>query len=492
MTNSLKEKALSGIVWKFFETALTSVFGFFISVILARLLSPSDYGLIGMMAVFIALSEVFIDSGFSDALIQKKNRTDVDFSTVFFFNILVSIICYILLFVSAPLIADFFNAPMLVLIVRVLGLKIVINSFASIQITKLRINVNFKLLAISTLISVVIGGLVGIYLAYMGFGVWSLVYQLLIGSLFQVFVLWLVVKWRPQFVFSKFSLKSLFGFGSKLLLGGLYRLVVSNVYNLVIGRAYSASELGIYTRANQLPEMVSQSLNSVVNSVTFPLLSTVNDDQNRMISVYSKMLTMTAFIVFPIMTLMALLARPFVIVVLTDKWIAVVPLMIWLSFARLTTPITTLNISILTASGRSDLYLKADLLRLPLIVINLVITIPLGVNAVAMGNTIVIIISYFVFAYYPGKFFGYGVFKQSKLLFKIVLSVLLMSIVVIGFLYLSNNNYLSLFIGGLIGIIAYLVFSYILKIEEFEEVKKILKKFLGFNNINLILHKEKK
>lgn len=476
MTNSLKEKALSGIVWKFFETALTSVIGFVISVVLARLLSPSDYGLIGMMAIFIALSEVFIDSGFSDALIQKKNRTDTDFSTVFFFNIFVAIICYICLFLTAPLISDFFNAPMLVLIVRVLGLKIVINSFASIQITKLRINVNYKILAISTLISVVIGGLVGVFLAYMGFGVWSLVYQLLIGSLFQVFVLWLVVKWRPQFVFSKLSLKSLFGFGSKLLLGGLYRLIVTNVYNLVIGRAYSASQLGIYTRANQLPEMVSQSLNSVVNSVTFPLLSTVNDDRNRMIEVYSKMLSMTAFVVFPIMTLLALLAKPFVLVVLTDKWIAVVPLMIWLSFARLMTPITTLNISILTASGRSDLYLKADFLRLPLIVINLVITIPLGINAVAIGNTIVIIISYFVFAYYPGKLYGYGAYKQTKLLVKIFIAVIFMSLIVLLFLYYSTNNYISLIIGGVIGFISYIIFAYLLKVEELNEIINVLNK----------------
>lgn len=476
MTNSLKEKALSGIVWKFFETALTSVIGFVISVVLARLLSPSDYGLIGMMAIFIALSEVFIDSGFSDALIQKKNRTDTDLSTVFFFNIMVSVFCYFSLFAFAPLIADFFNAPLLILIVRVLGLKIVINSFASIHITKLRINVNFKALAIITLISVVIGGFIGILLAFLGFGVWSLVFQLLLGSSIQVLVLWLVVKWRPKFVFSKLSLKSLFGFGSKLLLGGLYRLIVTNVYNLVIGRAYSAADLGIYTRANQLPEMVSQSLNSVVNSVTFPLLSTINDDRDRMISVYSKMLTMTAFVVFPIMTLLALLAKPFVIVVLTDKWIAVVPLMIWLCFARLMTPITTLNISILTASGRSDLYLKSDFLRLPLIVINLLITIPLSINAVAIGNTIVIIISYFVFAYYPGKLYGYGAYKQTKLLFKIFISVIFMSLIVLLFLFYSTNNYISLIIGGLIGFVSYILSAYLLKVDELNEIIDVLNK----------------
>ena len=276
------------------------------------------------------------------------------------------------------------------------------------------------------------------------------------------------------YCFSKKSLLSLFSFGSKLLIGGLYRLLVTNVYNLVIGRAYTAHELGIYTRANQLPELISQSLNSVVNSVTFPLLSKLNDDKERMINVYSKMLKMTAFVVFPVMTLMALLAKPFVLVVLTDKWIEIVPLMVWLCFARLATPITTLNISILTANGRSDLYLKTDFIRLPLIVINLIITIPIGINAVAIGNSIVIVVSYFVFAYYPGKLFGYGVVKQTKLLYKIIISVFLMSIVTIVFLYFIDNNIVALIVGSIIGIICYLFISYLLQIEELEDIKSLI------------------
>lgn len=471
---SLKQKAFSGIMWKFVEQASNSVLGFIISIILARLLMPSDYGMIGMLAIFIALSTTIIDSGFGSALIQKKNRTENDLNTVFLFNIFISLICYIMLFLCAPLIAAFYKTPILVQILRVLGLNLIINSFNSIQRTQLAIKIDFKTTTKVALIGLTSGGIIGIILAYKGFGVWALVAQGLTNAVFSSIVLWISSKWRPLFIFSITSLKEMFKYGSKLLFAGIYAITINNLYNIIIGKVYESKELGVYTRANQLPELMSNTLNSVINSVTFPLLSSINDDRERMVFVYSKMLKMTAFVVFPVMTLLAILSRPFVMILLTDKWIAIIPMMQCLCFASMMTPISALNINILNASGRSDLFLWTDLSKLPLIVINMIITIPLGVKYVAIGSTVVTIMCYFINTFFPGRIFGYGAIKQIKDCFKIIIATIIMAVLVIPLHYVIKNNLLLLMLGGLSGILSYLLAGCLLKIKELDEVKLVL------------------
>ncbi len=468
---SLKQKAFSGILWKFIEQASVGIAGFVISIVLARLLSPSDYGLIGMLSVFIALSSTIVESGFGSALIQKRDRTAMDMNTVFLFNVFISVVCYLILYLSAPFIAGFYKTPLLIPILKVLGLNIIINSFNSIQRTQLQIKIDFKTSAKVSFTGLVAGGIVAVVLAYKGFGVWSLVAQSLTNALITTVAFWFYSAWRPSLAFSFDSLKSLFRFGSKLLLGGVYAISLNNMYDIIIGKVYKSEELGIYTRANQLPSLISTVLNTVINSVTFPLMSAVNDDRERMVNIYGKMLSMTAFVVFPVMTLLAILSKPFVSVVLTDKWIAIVPLMQCLCFVRMLTPVSALNLNILNAAGRPDLFLKTDLYKFPLIVLNMVITIPLGIKYVAIGSMVVTILGYFINTYFPGKILGYGAMRQMKDCAKIVGAVCIMSILTIPWLFIIQNQGLMLLAGGTTGGISFLTACYVLKVKELDEFK---------------------
>ena len=476
---SLKQKAVSGILWKFVEQMSRGILAFTISIVLARLLDISDFGLIGMLAIFIALSSILIESGFTAALIQNKNRTNLDYNTVFLFNIFIALVCYAILFFCAPLIATFYGEPLLVSLLRVLGLNLILNSFNTIQLTQLTIKIDFKAIAKVTLTGSAAGGAVGVFMAYTGFGVWSLVAQTLTTTLFSTIVLWSSSVWRPHFVFSLTSLKRMFAYGSKLLIASVYGVSLNNLYNIIIGRVYKSEELGIYTRAMHLPELISATVNSVINSVTFPLMSSINDDRERMLSGYSRMLSMTAFIIFPIMTLLSALSYPFVMLFLTERWIAVVPLMQWLCFARMMTPISSLNLNILQATGRSDLFLWTDLAKLPLFVANIIITVPMGIKYIAIGSAIVTFISYFINAYFPGKKFGYGAIKQIRDCYKTIIAVGCMYLVVYilnTFVFTASDRYfIQLMVGGLLGIGVYIVCHILLKTKEVGEIVKIVK-----------------
>ena len=476
---SLKQKALSGILWKFIEQISRSVLAFTISIILARLLDISDFGLIGMLAIFIALSSVLIESGFAAALIQNKNRTELDYNTVFLFNIFIALICYVILFFCAPLIASFYGEPILVGLLRVLGLNLILNSFNTVQLTQLTIKIDFKTIAKVTLIGSITGGAIGILMAYTGFGVWALVAQTIITTIFSTIVLWAHSKWRPLFTFSFTSLKIMFNYGSKLLLASIYGITLNNLYNVIIGRVYKPEELGTYVRAMNLPELISATLNSVINSVTFPLMSSINDDRERMLSAYSRMLSMTAFIIFPLMTLLSALSYPFVMLFLTERWIAIVPLMQWLCFARMMTPISALNLNILQTTGRTDLLLWTELAKVPLLVTNMIITIPMGIGYVAIGSTIVTFICYFINTYFPGRKFGYGAVKQIKDCYKTIIATGCMYLAVYvlntSIFATSDRYFVQLMVGGLLGMSVYAGCHILLKTKEVGEIVGLIK-----------------
>lgn len=437
---------------------------------------PEDFGLIGMLSIFIAISQSFIESGMGAGLIQKKDRKDVDFSTVFVFNFLVSLSFYIILFLTAPLIADFYNTPNLVLLTRVLTLNLVINSLAIVQRSRLTIDLDFKTIAKVNVITVFVGGAFGVFFAFNGYGVWALVIQNLVRTSVSVILLWLFSKWKPTLIFSKQSFKELFGFGSKLLLAGLYAQTLNNVYNIAIGKAYAASELGFYTRAKSFAEITAGTVTSILQQVTYPILASLKDDTERMISVYSRLLRMTAFFIFPAMTMLALLADPFIRLLLTEKWLPAVVLLQWMSFARIFYPISVINMNLLNAMGRSDLYLKVDLSKFPIIVIALLITIPLGVKAMVIGHVVTSSIAFFINAYLPGKYFGYGARAQIKDMIPVFIATAIMTIFVFISIYFIEIQLLKLIIGIIIGILSYLIASYLLKIEELNEVKSLILK----------------
>ncbi|WP_270593610.1 MULTISPECIES: lipopolysaccharide biosynthesis protein [Butyricimonas] len=479
MLSDLKNKALRGVLWSAVDKCIVRIMALGISVILARILSPEDYGLIGMIMVFITLSNLLVDSGFSQALVQKHTPSEEDYSTAFYFNIGIGIICYFILFVLSPIVALFFQTPLLETLLKILSLVLIANSLTVVQRAKLLIEIDFKRISIINIVSTILSGILAIYAAYSDFGVWALVIQIVLRQFIVMVLYWIFGRWWPKCIFSKSSFLSLFRFGSKLLIAGTVATIVTNVYNMVIGKMYRAKELGFYTKAYELSEVAAGTINEIINSVTFPLLSAVKEDKARLVSIYSKMLSMTAFIVLPAMTLLTLLAKPFVIVVLTEKWLPAVPLIQWLCFARMLTPISALNMNVLNAIGRSDLFMKVDFTKLPLVIFIMVLTLPISVEAVVIGNFIATFICYFINAYLPGKLLGFGIRQQTRIFKKILLSTCLMVVTTLCVMNNFDTSLYQLLIGVIVGILSYILYAYILGVNEIYEVKIILKNNLG-------------
>lgn len=469
----LRHKALKGVLWSGIDKAAVKAVSFIVSIVIARILSPADYGVIGMILVFITIANIFIDSGLSQALVQRKNRTAFDMATAFYFNVIVAVVCYIILFFCAPLISDFYDVALLTPILRILGLNLIISSFATVQRANLLAILDFKTIAYVNIAGITVSGGIGIWMAMTGFGVWALVGQQLSATITSTIVFWIAGKWYPSVGFSKESFKVLWNFGSKLLATGLVATIFREIYTVAIGRFYRSSELGYYTRAVQTSDMVAMTTNDLINAVTFPILSSLQDDRSRMVDVYSRMLGMTAFFIFPIMTGLAVVASPFISVLLTDKWLPVVPLLQWLCFARMFTPISSLNMNILNAVGRSDLFMKLDFSKMPLEILVIFITIPIGVKAIVIGNFISTFICYFINAYLPGKMFNFGIKAQFRIFWKIVIATAIMASCVLLTMRLFDSNLMKLIIGILTGILTYLLSSFILRIKEMIEVFEI-------------------
>ncbi|MCV9928330.1 lipopolysaccharide biosynthesis protein [Flavobacterium sp. LS1R49] len=473
---SLKAIATKGIIWSAVDKFAVQIGQFLVSIVLARILLPEDFGLIGMLAIFIALSQTFIESGLGVGLIQRQDRTNIDFSTVFVFNLLVCSFFYILLFFSAPYISTFFNQPQLIDLVRILGLSLFLNAFAIVQRTKLTIAIDFKSIAKSNVVGMITGGLGGVIAAINGYGVWSLVVQMLIGSFFSSMSLWFLSNWTPSIAFSKKSFKSLFGYSSKILIAGLYAQLLNNVYNICLGKFYPTASLGYYTRAKSFADLSAGTIVSIIQQATFPVLAAVQNDKEKLVSIYSRMIRMSAFLIIPLMTLIALLAKPIVILLLTEKWISLIPLLQWMVFARIFLPMSAINMNLLNAVGRSDLFLKVDLSKLPLTILAIIITIPLGVKAIIIGHVVTSAISFIINAYLPGKFYGYGALNQLKDMLSFFLAALGMAISVFVIFCFIDNLILQLFLGFVTGLITYLVICWMLKLEELKEVWELFLK----------------
>ncbi|HAT80403.1 MAG TPA: flippase [Flavobacterium sp.] len=480
---SLKSTATKGIFWSAVDKFAVQFGQFVVSILLARILLPEDFGLIGMLAIFIVISQTFIESGLGTGLIQRQDSSDIDFSTVFVFNLGVSSFFYFLLFFAAPFISTFFNQPQLTDLIRVLGLNLFIIAIAIVQRTKLTIALDFKAIAKSNVIGVVIGGIFGVIAARSGYGVWALVIQTLLGSLVTSVSLWVISNWSPSIAFSKTSFKSLFGYGSKLLIAGLYAQILNNVYTICLGKFYPTASLGYYTKAKSFADLSAGSVVSVVQQVTFPILTSVQYDREKLVSIYSRVIRMSAFFIIPLMTLISLLAKPIVILLLTDKWVTLIPLLQWMVFARIFLPMSAVNMNLLNAVGRSDLFLKVDLSKLPLTILAMVITIPLGVKPMIIGHVVTSALAFLINAYLPGKFYGYGPIQQLKDMSPFFVATIGMSISVFVMTIFIDNLVLQLLLGVLLGLVTYLFICWLLKLEEMKEVWSLYLKFkkkIGF------------
>jgi O-antigen/teichoic acid export membrane protein len=473
---SLKASAVSGVLWSAMDRFAVQGVQLGISILLARLLMPEDFGLIGMLSIFLAISEAFIQSGMGAGLIQKKNRTEKDYSTVFVFNLVASIAFYLLLFIAAPFIARFYEMPQLVSLTRVLAINIVITSLAIVQNSRLKIKLDFKSIAKVNVVSVIVSGGIALYFAFTGWGVWAIVIQSIVRSVVSVVMFWYLSKWNPSLYFSNQSFKDLFGFGSKLLIQGLYGKLMQNIYNIIIGKYYSAGDLGFYAKAKGFAEITAGTVTGILYQVTFPILASIQDDKERLVSVYSRLIRMTVFFIMPSMTLLALLADPFIRFFLTEKWLPAVVLLQWMSFARVFYPIGTINMNILNAIGRSDLFLKVDLAKFPIALITLLVTIPLGVKAMIIGHVVTSCISFFINAYLPGKLLGYGAFSQLRDMLRVILATMVMALCVYGALLITKGDLMRLLVGGITGLCSYFLTTSLLKVNEVKELKVILQK----------------
>lgn len=409
---SLKQKTVSGLLWSFVDTIAGQGITFIVGIILARILSPREFGLIGMITVFIAVSESFINSGFSSALIRKKDCTNIDFSTVFYFNLAAGILFFLILFFTAPFIAGFFDEPKLKPIVQVLGIVLIIDSLTLIQRTILTKRIDFKLQARISVIASLGSGVIAIVMAYKGFGVWSLVAQRIAKQGLNSIFLWLWNRWKPLLVFSMQSFKELFGFGSKLLVSGLIDTLYRNIYYLIIGKFFSAQELGYYTRADEFQRIPSQNLNGIIGRVSYPVLASIQDDKLRLKNNYQKLIRSTMFITFILMLGMAAAAEPMIITLIGEKWRPSIIYLQMLSFVGMMYPLHALNLNMLQVSGRSDLFLKLEVIKKILAIPTIVIGVIWGIKIMILGMMVNTLVAYYLNSYWSGRFIGYS-FKQQ-------------------------------------------------------------------------------
>ena len=386
--SSLKDKTVKGVIWSAVDRFSAQGIQFVFSILIARLLVQEDYGVIAMLNIFLAVSQTFIDSGFGTALIRKIDRTETDFSTVFYFNIAVAVFFYLGLFFAAPAIANFYNTPLLVPVTRVTAINLVIGSLSGIHNAKLSIAIDFKSRAKISIVSAVLTGSVGLWMAYSGYGVWALVVQTVFAGIIRTIMLWIIVKWYPKLVFSWKSFKEMFSFGSKLLASGLLDTIYNNIYPLVIGKVFSPTTLGVYSKANSLAQFPSSNITSVLQSVTFPVLSTIQNEEDRLAAAYKRFLRIAAFVVFPLMMGLSAVADPFIRLALTDKWEGAIYLLQIICFWMMWYPIHAINLNILQVKGRSDYFLKLEIIKKVQGVIVLCITVPIGIVAMCYGSLI--------------------------------------------------------------------------------------------------------
>ena len=455
MSQPTKKVFISGIAWSFVQNILVKGVTFLISIILARILMPEDFGLIGILSIFIAISQVVIESGFGEALIQKVDCNDVDYSTAFFFNIFISISVYLLLFFCAPLIASFYHEPKLCSLTRVLALNIVFGSFNIVQRSKLKRSFNFKALAIVTFGGVVVGGSSGLILAKLGYGVWALVAQTISTTIACMFLYPFFTKWHPLFVISKESFDYLWNYGSKMLVTGVFSSIQTNIANILIGRYYKANQVGYYAKAQKLGEMPSQVLFSVFNNVTFPTFCGLQNDRQKLVLAYKRILFNTVLVVCPIIILLSLLSEPIVMLLLTEKWAPSIPLLQILLLARMFLPIGATHTNLIRSVGNTKLYMKIYFITGPFALLAIIVAMPWGIKAMVFASLIAALFSYTVPAIVSGRMFGYSFFRQIYDWRKIIISLLLMSIGVYIWTIIFSGYFVQLIGGLVLGLLIY-------------------------------------
>lgn len=455
MSDTIKNQAVKGIAWSAAERFSVQGVTFLVQLVLARLLSPADYGIIGLLVVFIQVAQVFIDSGFANALIQKQKCTTEDYCTVFYYNVLISLAIYVIFFFTAPFVASFYHDELLTKVMRVVSIVIIINSLSIVQKTQLVKNVDFRSQTIVSLLSVIISGTCGIIMAYHDYGVWALCAQQILNSICMLIGYCICVRWIPRLIFSRASFDSLFKFGSRLLIASLISTIYKNLYTLVIGKAYNTAELGNYSRAEQFAMFPSNNLGNIIARVALPVFSKIQDDTPQLCSAYRRIIQYSSYLIFPLMCGLIAIAKPLILVLLTEKWIGVVPLLQILCFDWMLDHLSVLNLNLLYVKGRSDWALRLEIIKKSIAVIILIATIPFGLTVMCWGRVLYSVIATVINTHYTRILINLNFFQQMMDILPFLLGALVMGITVYCINMFIVSTMLQLLVGIFVGIVCY-------------------------------------
>lgn len=464
---SLRKKTLSGLIWTILDTFVLRGMSFVSTVILARWLGPEEFGLIGMIAVFIAIGATVMDSGMSASLIRMKDPEGKDFSTVFFLNLGLSIAFYLLIFIIAPYISSFYNQPQLTNLIRLYGISFIIGALSAVQLAILNSRMQFKRIMKQNMPGTIFGVMVGICLGYLGYGVWSIVAMYLVTQTIQSMILWLNSDWRPSWVFSFERAKFHFGFGYKLMLSGILNTIFQNIYNIIIGRFYSVRELGYFERSKAFNDYPVNMLTSVMTKVTYPLLAGIQSDTDRISKVYRKIMRLTFFITCPLMFGAAAIAYPLFEIVLGNEWINAVPYFQILCLSSIFYPIHAFNLNVFKVYGRSELFLRLELVKKSIIIIGLVIGFQFGIMGLLWSSILCNYIALFINTYYSSDMINYSSKQQFLDMIPTFITAGIMFVITYFILgYIGNMNPLYIIaLGVIISSLIYLGINYVFKSE---------------------------
>ena len=480
-----KSIIFKSFIWKLLERCSVQVVSFVVTIVLARILMPSDYGQIALVMVFVNLANVIVDGGLNQALIQKKQTDDTDFSTIFHVCMLVSLFLYGVMFVAAPAIAGFYEAPGLVPVIRVLSLSLPLYSFNSIQRAYISRHMLFKSLFKSSLLAVMGSGLVGILMAMQGMGVWALVGSSLSSAFLMIVVMWFTVDWKPRIVFSVEGFKSLFAYGWKIFFSNFIIALFVNIRSLIIGKVYTAASLAFFDRGKQFPSLIMENINASIQTVLFPVFSAEQENRDKVRSMVSRSIKMSVFVISPMMMALFAMSKPLIVLLLTEKWLMAVPFVRIFCIAYLLMPIQIANIEAIKSLGRSDVILKLELIKKVLEVTILVISVFINVYAIAVGVIIYNFICIFINLFPNKKLLDYSIGQQIKDVVPSLTASLVMGASIYAMQWIDVNNFVILLMHGLGAVVIYAAICYFFKLESFRYLVQMIWNFKkGANTID--------
>jgi O-antigen/teichoic acid export membrane protein len=466
MSDNIKAKSVNGVIWTFIENMSLSMITFVIGVIMARLLMPSDYGVLAIILVFISILQLFVDGGFAMALVQDKTKGPRDYSTVFTFNVLVSVVCYLLLFFAAPLISKFYNTDITVYI-RVVGLNLIIGAFSAIHKIIYVAEVNFKPTAIVNATSSMISGIVGISMAYIGYGIWALVAQNLTSVTMSTLILIIINKWRPVCFFDKASFKKLFPIGSRMLMSNIIDRIYTNLYPLLVGKFYTTQELGYFSRADGLVTFPASTASSVLYRVTYPVLSSINDEQ-QLVSVYRRYIQISSLLLFPMLLLMAIVAKPLILILLTEKWSSIIVLFQILCLSWLFNHLSAINLNLVYVKGRADLALKLEVIKKTTAVGIVLVSVQFGLIGLCIGKVIFGVFAFFMNSIYTKSLISVSLLDQFKDFLPSLLVSFISAIISYAPVILIHNSWVQIITGISCYVAMYVILCFLFKVQAFK------------------------